>query len=179
MLIAAFNYYYTFLQLEPKEMAEQLKRQGASIPGIRPGRATAEYVGGTLQRMSILGSAFLAALSAAPQVVELITKLQVRRSALPALGSSLGRFKREGDQHHAAAAHLAQPCSLWGAPPQLSVMLCRRSGALQARPSSSWWAWLLTLHGECAPSRPCSAMATSTSCTVTSRCRAKCMSVWH
>ena len=78
VLIAAFNYYYTFLQLEPKEMAEQLKRQGASIPGIRPGRATAEYVTGTLQRMSILGSAFLAALSAAPQIVELLTKLQVR-----------------------------------------------------------------------------------------------------
>ena len=77
MLIAFFNYYYTFLQLEPKEMAEQLKRQGASIPGIRPGRATAEYVTATLQRMSILGSAFLAALSAAPTIVELLTKLQV------------------------------------------------------------------------------------------------------
>ena len=77
VLIAFFNYYYTFLQLEPKEMAEQLKRQGASIPGIRPGRATAEYVTATLQRMSILGSAFLAALSAAPTIVELLTKLQV------------------------------------------------------------------------------------------------------
>ena len=36
-LIAAFNYYYTFLQLEPKDLAEQLKRSGASIPAIRPG----------------------------------------------------------------------------------------------------------------------------------------------
>lgn len=85
MLIAFFNYYYTFLQLEPKEMAEQLKRQGASIPGIRPGRATAEYVTATLQRMSILGSAFLAALSAAPTIVELLTKLQVRLCPAQAL----------------------------------------------------------------------------------------------
>lgn len=76
-LIAFFNYYYTFLQLEPKDLADQLKRQGASIPAIRPGRATAEYITATLQRMSILGSAFLGALAAAPTLVEALTKLQV------------------------------------------------------------------------------------------------------
>ena len=76
-LIAFFNYYYTFLQLDPKDLADQLKRQGASIPSIRPGRNTADYITGTLQRMSILGSAFLGALAAAPTVVEALTKLQV------------------------------------------------------------------------------------------------------
>ena len=75
-LIAFFNYYYTFLQLEPKDLADQLKRQGASIPAIRPGRATANYITLTLQRMSILGSAFLGALAAAPALVEGLTKLQ-------------------------------------------------------------------------------------------------------
>ncbi len=54
-LIVAFNYLYTFLQLDPKDLSEQLKRQGASIPGIRPGRATAEYITKTLDRMSVLG----------------------------------------------------------------------------------------------------------------------------
>ncbi len=54
-LIVAFNYLYTFLQLEPKELSEQLKRQGASIPGVRPGRNTAEYITKTLDRMSVLG----------------------------------------------------------------------------------------------------------------------------
>eukprot|EP00891_Asterochloris_glomerata_P001298 jgi/Astpho2/1298/Aster-06174 len=78
-LIAAFNYYYTFLQLEPKDLAEQLKRSGASIPAIRPGRATADYITGTLQRMSILGSAFLGALAAAPAAVEGLTHLQAFR----------------------------------------------------------------------------------------------------
>ena len=43
------------LQLEPKELSEQLKRQGASIPAVRPGRATAEYITKTLDRMSVLG----------------------------------------------------------------------------------------------------------------------------
>lgn len=42
-------------QLDPKDLSEQLKRQGASIPGIRPGRATAEYITKTLDRMSVLG----------------------------------------------------------------------------------------------------------------------------
>eukprot|EP00798_Chlamydomonas_sp_ICE-L_P023324 gene23324-30566_t len=58
-LIIFFNYYYTFLQLEPKELAEQLKKGGAAIPAVRPGRQTAEYVTNTLTRMSILGSLFL------------------------------------------------------------------------------------------------------------------------
>ena len=59
-LIVAFNYLYTFLQLDPKDLSEQLKRQGASIPGVRPGRATAEFITKTLDRMSVLGEAGLA-----------------------------------------------------------------------------------------------------------------------
>jgi preprotein translocase subunit SecY len=77
LLIVLFNYYYTFLQLDPKDMSEQLKRAGASIPAVRPGRATADYITKTLNRMSILGSAFLGALAAAPPLVEAVTGLQV------------------------------------------------------------------------------------------------------
>ena len=54
-LIVAFNYLYTFLQLDPKDLSEQLKRQGASISAIRPGGATAEFITKTLDRMSVLG----------------------------------------------------------------------------------------------------------------------------
>ncbi len=78
-LIVFFNWYYTFLQLEPTDVAEQLKRSGASIPGIRPGRATADYITQTLSRMSILGSAFLGVLAAAPALVEGFTGLQAFR----------------------------------------------------------------------------------------------------
>jgi protein transport protein SEC61 subunit alpha len=78
-LIVAFNYLYTFLQLDPKELSEQLKRQGASIPGVRPGRNTADYITKTLNRISVLGSAFLGALSAAPALVEATTGLQAFR----------------------------------------------------------------------------------------------------
>ena len=76
-LIVMFNYFYTFQQLDPKDLADQLKRQGASISGIRPGRNTADFITKTLNRMSILGSGFLGLLAAAPAGVEAITKLQV------------------------------------------------------------------------------------------------------
>ena len=81
-LIVLFNYYYTFLQLDPKDMADQLKRAGGAIPAVRPGRATADYITKTLNRMSILGSAFLGALAAAPPLVEAVTGLQVRLPAI-------------------------------------------------------------------------------------------------
>lgn len=44
LLIAFFNYYYTFLQLDPDDVSEQLKRQGASIPLVRPGKTTAAFI---------------------------------------------------------------------------------------------------------------------------------------
>lgn len=44
MLIAFFNYYYTFLQLDPDDVSEQLKRQGASVPLVRPGKSTAAFL---------------------------------------------------------------------------------------------------------------------------------------
>ncbi|GMH33076.1 hypothetical protein BSKO_00910 [Bryopsis sp. KO-2023] len=78
-LIAFFNWYYTFIQLDPKDVSEQLKKQGASIPQVRPGKATAEFISKTLGRMSILGSGFLGALAAAPAAVEGITHLTAFR----------------------------------------------------------------------------------------------------
>lgn len=44
LFIAFFNYYYTFLQLDPDDVSEQLKRQGASIPLVRPGKSTAAFI---------------------------------------------------------------------------------------------------------------------------------------
>jgi hypothetical protein len=44
LLIAFFNYYYTFLQLDPDDVSEQLKRQGASVPLVRPGKSTAAFI---------------------------------------------------------------------------------------------------------------------------------------
>lgn len=78
-LIVFFNYYYTFLQLEPKELSEQLKKSGAAIPSIRPGRQTAEFVTKVLNRLSVLGSVFLGVLASAPGLVESVTGMTALR----------------------------------------------------------------------------------------------------
>ncbi|XP_072970876.1 preprotein translocase subunit SCY1, chloroplastic [Typha angustifolia] len=79
LLIAFFNYYYTFLQLDPDDVSEQLKRQGASIPLVRPGKSTAAFLKTVLSRISVLGSAFLAVLAAGPAVIEQTTHLTAFR----------------------------------------------------------------------------------------------------
>lgn len=79
LLIAFFNYYYTFLQLDPDDVSEQLKRQGASIASIRPGKTTAMFLKNVLARISVLGSAFLAVMAAGPAVVEQVTHLTAFR----------------------------------------------------------------------------------------------------
>ncbi|KAL8158799.1 hypothetical protein V2J09_000336 [Rumex salicifolius] len=79
LLIAFFNYYYTFLQLDPDDVSEQLKRQGASIPLVRPGKSTAAFIKTVLSRISVLGSAFLAILAAGPAVIEQTTHLTAFR----------------------------------------------------------------------------------------------------
>lgn len=79
LLIAFFNYYYTFLQLDPDDVSEQLKRQGASIPLVRPGKSTAAFIRTVLSRISVLGSGFLAVLAAGPALIEQTTHLTAFR----------------------------------------------------------------------------------------------------
>jgi preprotein translocase subunit SecY len=65
-LIIAFTYFYAFIQVNPEQMAENLKKQGGYIPGIRPGRNTQEYVSKVLYRLTFVGSLFLAAIAVLP-----------------------------------------------------------------------------------------------------------------
>lgn len=78
-MIAFFNYFYTFLQLDPADVSDQLKRQGASVPNTRPGKATAALITKVLTRISVLGSAFLGVMAAAPALVEGLTQLTAFR----------------------------------------------------------------------------------------------------
>lgn len=65
-LIIAFCYFYTFVQVNPEQMAENLKKQGGYIPGIRPGKATQDYVERVLYRLTLVGAIFLAAIAIMP-----------------------------------------------------------------------------------------------------------------
>lgn len=65
-LIIAFTYFYTFVQVNPEQMVENLKKQGGYIPGIRPGKNTLEYITRILYRLTFVGSIFLAVISVLP-----------------------------------------------------------------------------------------------------------------
>ena len=65
-LIVAFTYFYAFIQVNPEQAAENLKKQGGYIPGIRPGKNTQEYLTKVLNRLTLIGALFLATISVLP-----------------------------------------------------------------------------------------------------------------
>ena len=75
VLIFAFAYFYTFMQLKPKELSENLNKNGGYIPGIRPGAETTEYVKTVLKRITIVGALFLSTLSILPIIFGNISNL--------------------------------------------------------------------------------------------------------
>ncbi|MBW4683366.1 MAG: preprotein translocase subunit SecY [Microcoleus vaginatus WJT46-NPBG5] len=75
-LILFFSYFYASLIVNPVDMAQNLKKMGASIPGIRPGRTTSEYVERVLNRLTFLGAIFLGLVAIVPTVVETATRVK-------------------------------------------------------------------------------------------------------
>jgi preprotein translocase subunit SecY len=70
VLIVAFCFFYTSLVFNPKEIAENLKRQGAFIPGIRPGEHTASYVDDVMTRLTMFGAAYITLICLLPQFLQ-------------------------------------------------------------------------------------------------------------
>ena len=75
ILILTFAYLYTFMQLKPSEMSENLNKNGGYIPGIRPGKDTTEYVKTVLKRITIVGAVFLTTLAILPIVFDKVSNL--------------------------------------------------------------------------------------------------------
>ncbi|MGC6284124.1 MAG: preprotein translocase subunit SecY [Polaribacter sp.] len=69
LLIIVFSYFYTAITIPTNKMAEDLKRSGGFIPGVRPGKDTADRLDTVLSRITFPGSLFLAALSVLPAIV--------------------------------------------------------------------------------------------------------------
>lgn len=69
LMIVVFTYFYTAITVNPNQMADDLKRQGNFIPGIKPGRPTAEYLDNVISRITLPGSLFLAMIAILPAIV--------------------------------------------------------------------------------------------------------------
>ena len=69
VLIIAFSFLYTFIQVNPSELSKNLSRQGGYIPGVRPGKETIKYIKTVLGRITLIGSIFIAVIAGLPIVV--------------------------------------------------------------------------------------------------------------
>jgi len=69
-LIVFFAYFYTGVMLNPDDVAENVKKNGGYIPGIRPGKRTAEYIQKVMNRITLVGAAYLAAICVLPNMLQ-------------------------------------------------------------------------------------------------------------
>ncbi len=85
ILVVSFTYFYTAVTFDPARTAENLQKNGAFIPGFRPGTATAEHIGYILARITFFGAVFLGTVAVLPVIVQAITGL----TAIQVGGTSL------------------------------------------------------------------------------------------
>jgi preprotein translocase subunit SecY len=69
VLIVFFSYFYTALIFNPIDLADNLRKQGGFIPGVRPGKATSSYIENVLNRITLPGALFLAAIALVPTIL--------------------------------------------------------------------------------------------------------------
>jgi preprotein translocase subunit SecY len=75
--VVGFTYFYTFVLIEQQDLPGTLQRQGGFIPGIRPGRKTADYIEGVYRRITLVGALFLGGVAALPFVTQLVMETRV------------------------------------------------------------------------------------------------------
>jgi preprotein translocase subunit SecY len=75
VMVILFTYFYTDMIFQQQNMAESLQKQGGFIPGIRPGRRTAEYLNGVLRRITLAGAVFLGLVAILPWLVSIVLRL--------------------------------------------------------------------------------------------------------
>lgn len=75
-LIIGFTFFYTYVQFNPIELANNMKKNGGFIPGIRPGKPTSDYIAKVLNRITWFGALFLAAITLFPYIIGWITGIQ-------------------------------------------------------------------------------------------------------
>jgi preprotein translocase subunit SecY len=77
VLIIFFTYFYTAVTFNPQDVADNMKKHGGFIPGLRPGRPTSEYIDKVLSRVTLAGAIFLAFIAILPNIVMAMTGLNI------------------------------------------------------------------------------------------------------
>jgi len=72
LLIIVFTYFYTAITVNPNQMAEDMKKNGGFVPGVKPGKSTAEFIDGVISRITLPGSIFLAIIAIIPAFATII-----------------------------------------------------------------------------------------------------------
>ncbi len=101
VLIIAFTYFYTAITFNPIEIASNMRANGGFIPGIRPGRATVDYLHKVMTRISLVGAIFLAVVATLPLLLSQVAGIDVRfggTSLLIAIGVALDTMRQLEDQ---------------------------------------------------------------------------------
>ena len=75
VLIIGFAYFYVAISFNPIEVASNMQKNGGSIPGIRPGRATSDFITRVLRRITFIGALYLAVIAVVPVVIQLIISI--------------------------------------------------------------------------------------------------------
>lgn len=97
-LVFGFTYFYTSVVVEPDEMAKNLHKRGAYVPGLRPGTSTAEYIGHVVSRITFVGALFLGLVAILPIALQTTTGIAAiavgGTSVLIAVSTALETYKK-------------------------------------------------------------------------------------
>lgn len=75
VLIYLFSFFYSFVQINPEKLAENLRKQGSYIPGVRPGKETENFISGVLKRTTVVGATYLMLIAILPIVFTTFTNI--------------------------------------------------------------------------------------------------------
>ena len=77
ILIIGFAYFYATIQFNPVEMANNLRKNGGAIPGIRPGKPTSDFISKILSRITLMGAIFLSAIAIVPIIIGSVGQINI------------------------------------------------------------------------------------------------------
>lgn len=77
LMIIGFAYFYTTIQFNPVEMANNLRKNGGSVPGIRPGKPTSDFISKILSRITLMGALFLSVIAILPIIISNVSNIPI------------------------------------------------------------------------------------------------------